>query len=130
MNHAGLRVLIVEDESLVALEAEMGLEQLGYEVLGVAVDVQAALEAAIDGQCDVVVLDLSLDGCRADPIADALDRSAIPFIVASGTPIDDSMPRAVRCAPRVPKPYGAEDLHRAIVALIEAEPATARSAAR
>lgn len=120
MEHEGLRVLIVEDESLIALEAEMGLEQLGYEVLGVAVGAEAALEAATSGQCDVVVLDLSLDGCRADPVADALARSAIPFVVASGTPIDDSMPRAVRCAPHVCKPYGAEDLHRAIVALVEA----------
>lgn len=81
---AGRRVLVVEDEALIAAQVEAVLGNAGCTVIGPAADVAEALTLAADSLPDVAVLDVNLAGERSDPIADALAARGIPFIFCTG----------------------------------------------
>ena len=78
------RVLIVEDEILLAMNLQDMLFQLGHVVTGVATRVDKALALARDGDIDFAVLDLNVAGTLSFPVADVLRQRGIPFIFASG----------------------------------------------
>jgi CheY-like chemotaxis protein len=82
------RVLVVEDEALVAMMVEEELIHAGAEVIGPASSVEEALrlieEAAADGGLSAAVLDIHLDGERVSPVADRLAVLGVPFIFATG----------------------------------------------
>ena len=78
------RVLVVEDEYLVALLVEDMLETLGFEVAEVAPNLDAARAAAESGEFDVAILDVNLNGSMSGPVAEVLKRRGIPFIFATG----------------------------------------------
>lgn len=78
------RVLIVEDEYLVALHLEDLLEALGYQVVGRASHLNDALVLARNSEIDFAVLDINLAGPYSFPVADILRDRGIPFIFASG----------------------------------------------
>jgi CheY-like chemotaxis protein len=78
------RVLVVEDEMLVAMLIEDMLTDLGYEVVGPAARLSEGLELASGCQIDAAVLDINLAGELSFPIADLLEARGIPFIFASG----------------------------------------------
>jgi DNA-binding NtrC family response regulator len=107
------RVLIVEDEPLIALEMETSLSEAGHEIAGSAASIEKALAILDDHSCDVVILDSNLQGERPEPIATALRRSGTPFIVVSGYG-RTSLPECIRDAPFVPKPFESEALVRAV----------------
>ena len=75
-----LRVLVVEDESLVAMMVEDVLIDLGHEIAGVAGRLSEALRLATDLEIDFAVLDLNLNGERTDPVAAALRSRGVPFV--------------------------------------------------
>src|SRR5690606_28372120 len=68
------RVLVVEDEYLVAMLVEDMLDALGFEVGEIAQDLAAATKAAEHGEFDVAVLDVNLDGSFSNPVAEILSR--------------------------------------------------------
>jgi two-component SAPR family response regulator len=80
----GRRVLIVEDECIIAMELECTLTECGAEVVGSCTTVQGALEK-IDQSCelDAAVLDIELGGQYVGPVAEKLIRIGIPFVIAS-----------------------------------------------
>jgi len=81
---SGRRVLVVEDEVLVAWLLEDMLADLGCAVVGPAVSVKQAL-AMIDAEAiDVAVLDVNLNGQLSYPIADALAARGVPFVFSTG----------------------------------------------
>ncbi|ALG91738.1 hypothetical protein TQ29_02225 [Actibacterium sp. EMB200-NS6] len=80
----GRRILIVEDEILLAIDLQNLLEEKGLEVVGIVPSVQKALQAVADLRPDVATLDLNLRGQSSQPVADALHQSGIPFVVTSG----------------------------------------------
>lgn len=83
---SGLRFLVVEDETMVAMMIEDMLTDLGCVIVGTAGTVANALaiaacdEVALDG----AVLDVNLGGERVFPVADALARRGIPFVFSTG----------------------------------------------
>jgi CheY-like chemotaxis protein len=77
------RVLVVEDEMLVAALLEDRLEALGCQVIGPAPGVAEALKLLDDEQVDAAVLDVNLGGEMVFPVADALAERGIPFIFAT-----------------------------------------------
>lgn len=80
----GLRVLVVEDESLIAILIEGMLEDLGHTVVGMAPNLGKALELAqLDG-LDVAILDVNVDGQESYPVADALAARRVPVVFATG----------------------------------------------
>ncbi|MCL2430293.1 MAG: response regulator, partial [Alphaproteobacteria bacterium] len=79
-----LRVLVVEDEAVVALEIEEDLRQAGFEVVGPAARVVEALELLNEFGCDAAVLDINLGTETSEPIALRLSQRRTPFITVSG----------------------------------------------
>jgi len=79
-----LRVLLVEDENLVALLLEDMLAELGHTVVGPVARLDKALEAAQREAFDVAILDVNINGEAAYPIADALAARGIPFVFSTG----------------------------------------------
>ena len=111
-----LRVLIVEDEMLVAMNIEDMLLERGHEVAGIAGRLEPALALARDGAFDVAMLDVNLAGDRSFPVADLLIARGIPFLFATGYGlggIDDKY----RDRPVLQKPFRAAELAAAVEAL-------------
>ena len=79
-----LRVLVVEDEILVAMLLEDMLADLGFEVLGPAMRLDAALKMALDESFDLAVLDVNLANEQSFPVAQLLQERGIPFVFATG----------------------------------------------
>ncbi len=81
----GLRVIVVEDDSLICLLFEDMLMDLGCKVVGTACDFKRATELAQGGQdVDVAILDVNLGGQQVYPVADILSRRGIPVVFATG----------------------------------------------
>jgi CheY-like chemotaxis protein len=80
----GVRVLVVEDELVVALDLENLLSQLGCIPLKSAPTIQKALQTLSDEWPDVAVLDVDLQGERVTPVAIALNEQRVPFMLVTG----------------------------------------------
>jgi DNA-binding response OmpR family regulator len=78
------RVLVVEDDYLVAMDIVRALERAGAEVIGPAPAVEAALDALEQTAPDGAILDINLGGEMAFPVADALLARGVPFVFATG----------------------------------------------
>lgn len=116
---AGKRVLIVEDELLVALLIEDFLTEFGCSTLGPCGSVAKALDAARSETFDLAVLDVNLGGEKVYPVAEVLTERQIPFLFLSGYG-DEAVP-ADHCEWRVcSKPFRAADLANMMSAALEA----------
>jgi CheY-like chemotaxis protein len=107
------RVLVVEDEMMVAMYVEDLLTELGYEVVAVATGFEQAVPLAQEGEFDFAVLDINLNGRLSFPIADMLRARGIPFLFASGygsKGLNDNHRDAVR----IQKPFRTRELAQAI----------------
>jgi len=114
------RILVVEDEALVAMLVEDALLDEGATILGPAATVYDALrlvdEAQVDGAIDAAVLDLNLGGETALAVADKLATLGVPFLISSG--YGDACDRGRHLgAPVLPKPYDPSKLVTSIGAL-------------
>ncbi|MGO1075593.1 helix-turn-helix domain-containing protein [Inquilinus sp. CA228] len=79
------RILVVEDDQLLALQMQAILRSLGFEVLGPAGSLETGLRLAEAGDVDAAVLDVRLDqGRRVFPVAQTLQRRSIPFSFMTG----------------------------------------------
>lgn len=110
------RVLVVEDESLVAMLIEDMLSDMGYEVVAVAARFDQALEAARTIGADLAILDLNLAGTRTDAVAEVLRARGIPFMFATGYGAA-GVTAEWSHVPVVQKPFQESDLSRALAKL-------------
>ena len=109
----GLRILVVEDEALIAMLFEDWLLDAGAEVVGPAATVPAAMaliEAArTAGGIDVAILDVNLGGTAATPFAARLRELGIPLLIATGS--DDALPFGLHAsAPVLRKPFELQEM--------------------
>ena len=114
MNGAGKRVLVVEDEGVVAMVLEDYLLELGYAVAGVAARLELGLQLAQEAAIDLAILDVNLAGKLSYPIAQLLHARGIPFLFATGYGTA-GRPDEFRDIPTLTKPYGIDDLARALL---------------
>jgi DNA-binding response OmpR family regulator len=114
-------VLVVEDEALIAMLAEDGLLEAGATVVGLASTIEEALEfieaSLPEGGLDAAVLDINLQGRRADRVAERLAALGIPFLYATGYS-DDVGIGPQPAAPVLHKPYQTEVLVTMLQALV------------
>ncbi|HWZ49956.1 MAG TPA: response regulator [Granulicella sp.] len=96
---AGLRILVVEDEMLVAILIENMLEGLGSHVVGPVSRLDAALRLAHEEALDAAILDVRIHGGQVYPVAEQLLARNIPFVLASGYG-DWALPESLRDQPR------------------------------
>lgn len=101
---AGRRVLIVEDESLVAMLLETMLEDLDCTAVGPASNVEDGLALAREAAVDCALLDVNVGGVPVFPVAEALEARGIPLIFSTGYG-EGGLPEAWRGRITVQKPF-------------------------
>ncbi|WP_426124274.1 response regulator [Pararhizobium sp. PWRC1-1] len=107
------RILVVEDEVLLAMQLEDLLIEMGHEVVGPAIRIPEALEFARQAHFDFAVLDINVAGSQSFPIADILSARAIPFVFATGYGAEGFPPEYCD-HPTLQKPYEPRELQQAI----------------
>ena len=114
----GLRILIAEDNLFAAMELEQTLVTLGCEPVGPVGRLDQAMSLALEEDLDGALLDVDLQGQLVFAVAEELERRRIPMIFASGYGTDDVFPAAFVHHPRLSKPFGEEDVRRALAAMV------------
>jgi DNA-binding response OmpR family regulator len=107
------RVLIVEDEPLVALDMEAVLRMGGFEIAACVGSLNKALDVLNNGDCDVGVLDANLRGESVEPVAASLRQCGRPFLFVSGYG-RAHLPSRFLDAPLLAKPFEPSELIRAV----------------
>jgi len=79
-----LRILVVEDEMMIAMMLEDMLADLGHKVAGIAMRLPQAMNLAKDVEADIAILDINLDGRKSFPAAEVLRQRGVKLIFASG----------------------------------------------
>jgi len=105
----GTRVLIVEDDSIIAMTAEDMLDEIGCKTAAIAANVREAIARIGDTSFDIALLDLNLKEEDSLPVAQRLREAGKPFIFATGY---DGLPpnSGFNDAPVISKPYRLEQL--------------------
>lgn len=112
-----MKVLLIEDEGIIAMVMADWLEELGHEVLATFGAVEPALAWLDAGTSrpDVAVLDVNLSGEQAYPVAGRLRQMGVPFVFATGYgAIDDE--RFADC-PVLKKPLDLDEFAQVVEAL-------------
>lgn len=112
----GRRILVVEDEAVLAIMVEDMLIDLGCVVVGVAGTVEKgiAIASSTDVALDGAVLDVNIGGEAVFPVAEALTARGVPFIFATGYGTDGLEPRYA-WRPTVAKPFLLRTLEQALL---------------
>jgi CheY-like chemotaxis protein len=110
---SGLRLLVVEDDMLIAMMIEDILVECGCTVVGPASRLADALRLAQHEAIDGAMLDLNLGGERADGVAAALQARGIPFVVITGYG-PEAAGRDLPAVPILPKPFDPETLQQVV----------------
>jgi CheY-like chemotaxis protein len=115
-NIKGRRLLVVEDDFLIADDLANSLQELGAEIVGPAGTVEDALELLeSDGVLDAAVLDINLREERVYPVASVLTQRGIPFVFTTGYDTV-AIPQVYASAPRCEKPVDKMQLIRLLSA--------------
>jgi DNA-binding response OmpR family regulator len=113
----GLRILIVEDEPLIAMELKAALTDHGAEVLRPTRRLNDSLELARNSRISAALLDVRLGSESVAPLAELLDHRGVPFAFYTGQIDSDPVCRRWPKAPVVAKPASAGRLATVLVAL-------------
>lgn len=107
------RVLILEDEFLVAMLLEDLLLEMGHQVVGSLAQVGEAMTFADQADIDLAILDINLAGTKSFPVAEILRRRGIPFVFATGYG-SDGLTGDFENELTLQKPYDPDELMRTI----------------
>jgi len=121
------RVLIVEDEPMIAMLLEDMLEEMGADVAGVASTLDEAQSAALGCDVELAVLDINLQGRMSYPAAQTLSDRGIPFIFVTGF-ARDAIPPTLGHVPVLRKPYCLADIAFGLMRALD--PASGTSSTR
>jgi DNA-binding response OmpR family regulator len=114
----GARVLVVEDEYLVATLIEEILKSAGCVVMGPIPRVPEALDAVDHDDYDAAVLDVNLAGERINPVADALSERDVPFMFVTGYGAN-ALPSQYAERPYLCKPFRIAELLGALSSILK-----------
>ncbi|PWV99841.1 CheY-like chemotaxis protein [Hoeflea marina] len=116
---SGMRVLIVEDEWIVAEDHASVLRDAGYEVVGPASTVETSLDLINSEPINAAILDISLSREDSYPVVDRLEELGVPYVFLSGYLAED-LPEGFRDRPLLSKPAVPEEMLAAVRKLIAA----------
>jgi CheY-like chemotaxis protein len=109
---AGQRILLAEDEGLIALQLQQILEDLGCDQIVPLASVDDVLETAQHGSFDGALLDVNLRGRQIFEIVPALQKLGLRIIFTSGYDDVTLFPAPFRALPRIAKPFDERELWR------------------
>jgi DNA-binding response OmpR family regulator len=104
------RILVVEDQALIAMEVQDCLSRAGAVVVGPFGRLERGLAEAEKQSLDAALLDVDLNGVRCWPIAEILAARAIPFAFTTGFAGSIATPERFAGYPVLTKPYREEDV--------------------
>lgn len=110
---AGLRVFVIEDESLVTMLIEDTLADIGCLVAGTAARLEEAMDKAASLDFDIAILDVNLNGAQTYPLAEALANRGVPLVISTGYGTA-GIPSELRHVPLLSKPFQQRDLESAL----------------
>ena len=108
-NLSGKRILLVEDEPLVAMEMESELTSQGLEVIGPATNLESAIQMIAGHTFEAALVDANLGGKSVEEVAAALAQKGVPFAFATGYG-REALPTAFRNAALLSKPFDPDSL--------------------
>ena len=112
----GLRILILEDEFLIAMDVEQLCRDHGAIDVRIARSVLEVDPVTVRGEIDAAILDVMLDGTSTLDFARAIKESGIPFVFASGYSDISAISTSFPGVALVGKPYAGADLVEALAA--------------
>lgn len=112
------RILIVEDDFLLALRLEMLLSEAGYAIVGPVARLDEALGLVGREDIDAAILDVDLNGATVFPAAEALARQGKPFLFLTAYVEDEVYPAHLRARPRLGKPQDDQGILSALRKLL------------
>ena len=110
-----LRILVVEDEGLIALNLEVILRRFGCEVVGLVSEVDYIIDAVKKHHPDGIFLDINLRGRKVFDVLPELISLGVPCVLSSGYEDPALFPAAFRNLPRIAKPFDESALRRVCV---------------
>jgi len=119
--HRPVRVLLVEDELLLGLQAQTELETAGHKIVGLATSLRQGMEFAQNLDFDFALLDIRVGDEDSVPIAEVLRHRKLPFAFVTGFEDELILPAHLRSVPRFAKPYPIAAILGSIVRLAEQE---------
>jgi CheY-like chemotaxis protein len=106
------RVLLVEDNPVIAMNTEALLQELGAGTVMVAMTLTAAMTLVSEHRFDIALLDLDLDGETSVPVAERLFATQVPIIFSTGYGDLGDLPATLSNVPLLRKPYTFADLKK------------------
>ncbi len=119
MSLQGKRVLVVEDEALLAMMLEDVFSDAGAHVVGPAATVEQAIALIASQVIDVALLDVCLRDQRSDPVAETLRERGVPYVLATG--YNNPHGAELASAPTLRKPYRFEEVEAALLSALESK---------
>ena len=113
MSEISARILVVEDDMLIAMDIASMVEKCGFTVIGPVGRLDKALDAARQTELDGAVIDIQLDGERVWPLAELLQDRGVPTVLLSGHSRAE-MPQRFSDLPLLSKPVSGQLLQRAL----------------
>ena len=107
------RILVVEDEAMIAMQLEDFLTALGHSVEAIATRMDRAVLLATDIDIDFAILDVNVAGTQSFPVADILRHRGISFMFATGYGTA-GLVAGYRDEVTLRKPYGPQELELAM----------------
>jgi CheY-like chemotaxis protein len=103
------RILVVEDEMMIAIMLEDMLDDIGCTVAGMAAKPDEALAIIASARIDAAILDVNLNGAHSFDVAAALDLRGVPFLFSTGYG-SVSLDERYRSRPVLQKPFRQDEL--------------------
>ena len=113
-----VRVLLVEDESIIAMMVASVVRSLGFKLVGPAARLDHALALVAEGEFDCAILDINIRGGDTYPVANLLIERDCPFVMASGYS-NVTIPPHLLDQTRLTKPYSIDALEGELMRLSE-----------
>ena len=115
------RVLVVEDEAMIAMLVEDMVLDFGSEVVGPVANMKDAINLARSAELDAAILDINVGGSVIFPVADILSERGIPLIFATGYG-SKGLPPRFQNSPTLPKPFSYQSLEEALRSALAGQP--------
>jgi DNA-binding NtrC family response regulator len=117
------KILVLEDETLIALDLEMNLQELGVKEVFLARSVDQALGILSSFAIDFAIIDFNLGIETAEPVLEQLEEGKIPFVVMTGYPDHSFLGDGTKAWPMLGKPATMPALRNALAAMRGGAPA-------